>query len=90
MPAEALALTSADEPARLTGAHSAVLVVLLSLQNWILPISKVEVEERNNEASLLSNSVPSACVCLLVFFFFLMWRFRKIQKATKAALISGV
>lgn len=70
MPAEALALTSADEPARLTGAHSAVLVVLLSLQNWILPISKVEVEERNNEASLLSNSVPSACVCLLVFFFF--------------------
>lgn len=89
MPAEALALTSADEPARLTGAHSAVLVVLLSLQNWILPISKVEVEERNNEASLLSNSVPSACVCLLVFFF-LMWRFRKIQKATKAALISGV
>lgn len=90
MPAEALALTSADEPARLTGAHSAVLVVLLSLQNWILPISKVEVEERNSEASLLSNSVPSACVCLLVFFFFLMWRFRKIQKATKAALISGV
>lgn len=89
MPAEALALTSADEPAGLTGAHSAVLVVLLSLQNWILPISKVEVEERNNEASLLSNSVPSACVCLLVFFF-LMWRFRKIQKATKAALISGV
>lgn len=89
MPAEALALTSADEPAGLTGAHSAVLVVLLSLQNWILPISKVEVEERNSEASLLSNSVPSACVCLLVLFF-LMWRFRKIQKATKAALISGV